>query len=199
MIEHPTEVIRPVRQTADRPDVARAELFARLVDRAALDKAYRYATLVLGSRSDAEDATHDAALSAWRKFGDLRDTAKFDAWFGKILVNACRDQLRTRGRTPLSLDAEPFSATDYGYAPAPRATTDPTDTVVDRDALDLALRTLSPDQREVVVLRYFFDLTIEGIAARTGAREGTVKSRLHHALRYLRSAIDAANEGSIDR
>ena len=199
MIEHPTEVIRPVRQTADRPDVARAELFARLVDRAALDTAYRYATLVLGSRSDAEDATHDAALSAWRKFGDLRDPAKFDAWFGKILVNACRDQLRTRGRTPLSLDAGPASPTDYGYAPAPRATTDPTDTVVDRDALDLALRTLSPEQREVVVLRYFFDLTIEGIAARTGAREGTVKSRLHHALRYLRSAIDAADERSIDR
>ena len=49
------------------------------------------------------------------------------------------------------------------------------------------------------MLRYFFDLTIEGIAARTGAREGTVKSRLHHALRYLRSAIDAANEGSNDR
>src|SRR4029079_19287076 len=182
----------------------RAELFARLVDRAALDKAYRYATLVLGSRSDAEDATHDAALSAWRKLGaprgaalsawrklgDLRDPAKFDAWFGKILVNACRDQLRTRGRTPLSLDAGPVSPTDYGYAPAPRATTDPTDTVVDRDALDLALRTLSPEQREVVVLRYFFDLTIEGIAARTGTREGTVKSRLHHALRYLRSAID---------
>ena len=199
MIEHPTEVIRPVRQTADRPDVARAELFGRLVDRAALDKAYRYATLVLGSRSDAEDATHDAALHAGRRFGDLRDPAKFDAWFGKILVNACRDQLRTRSRTPLSLDAGPVSPTDYGYAPAVRVTADPTDTLVDRDALGVALRTLSPDQREVVVLRYFFDLTIEGIAARTGARQGTVKSRLHHALRYLRAAIDSANEGSIDR
>lgn len=199
MIEHPTEVIRPVRQTADRPDVARAELFGRLVDRAALDKAYRYATLVLGSRSDAEDATHDAALSAWRKLGDLRDPAKFDAWFGKILVNACRDLLRTRGRSPLSLDAAPASPTDDGYAPAQRVTTDPTDTLIDRDALGHALRTLTPDQREVVVLRYFFDLTIDQIAARTGARQGTVKSRLHHALRYLRSAIDSANQGSIDR
>jgi RNA polymerase sigma factor (sigma-70 family) len=78
-------------------------------------------------------------------------------------------------------------------------TADPTDTLVDRDALGLALRTLSPDQREVVVLRYFFDLTIDQIATRTDARQGTVKSRLHHALRYLRSAIDSANEGSIER
>jgi RNA polymerase sigma-70 factor, ECF subfamily len=199
MIEHPTEVIRPVRQTADRPDAARAELFARLVDRPALDKAYRYATLVLGSRSDAEDATHDAALSAWRRFGDLRDPARFDAWFGKILVNACRDQLRTRGRAPLSLDAGPAGPTDYAYAPSSRVTADQADAVADHEALGVALRTLSPDQREVVVLRYYFDLTVDQIAARTGARQGTVKSRLHHALRYLRSAIEPTPEGSADR
>jgi RNA polymerase sigma-70 factor (ECF subfamily) len=198
MIEHPTEVIRPVRQTADRPDVARAELFARLVDRPALDRAYRYATLVLGSRSDAEDATHDAALSAWRRFSDLRDPARFDAWFGRILVNTCRDQLRTRGRTPLSLDAGPTDAA-FSYAPASRVTADQTDALADHQALGLALRTLSPEQREVVVLRYYFDLTVDQIATRTGARQGTVKSRLHHALRYLRSAIDPANEGSVDR
>jgi RNA polymerase sigma-70 factor (ECF subfamily) len=199
MIEHPTEVIRPVRQTADRPDVARAELFARLVDRPALDRAYRYATLVLGSRSDAEDATHDAALSAWRKFGDLRDPARFDAWFGRILVNTCRDQLRTRGRTPQSLDAGATTDTAFSYAPAARVTADQTDALANHEALGLALRTLSPEQREVIVLRYYFDLTVDQLAARTGARQGTVKSRLHHALRYLRSAIDPATEGSVDR
>ncbi len=199
MIEHPTEVIQPVRQTADRPDAARAELFARLVDRRALDRAYRYATLVLGSRSDAEDATHDAALSAWRKFGDLRDPARFDAWFGRILVNACRDQLRTRGRMPLSLDAGPGSSTGLAYPGATRISPDGTDALADHEALGLALRTLTPDQREVVVLRYYFDLTVDQIAARTGARQGTVKSRLHHALRYLRSAIDPTHEGSVSR
>src|SRR3954469_19623890 len=106
MIEALTKVEPIMRQTEDRSDVARAEAFGRLVDRAALDRAYRYATLVLGSRSDAEDATHDAALAAWRRFGDLRDPDRFDAWFGRILVNSCRDQLRGRRRTPLSLDAE---------------------------------------------------------------------------------------------
>src|SRR5206468_11954896 len=111
----------------------------------------------------------------------------------------CRDQLRTRGRTPLSLDAEPVGPTSQRYTPAARVTSDQADAVADREALGLALRTLSPDQREVVVLRYYFDLTVDQIAARTGARQGTVKSRLHHALRYLRSAIDPANEGSVDR
>ena len=201
MIEHPAEVIRPVRQTDDRSDAARAELFARLIDRHALDRAYRYATLVLGSRSDAEDATHDAALSAWRKFGDLREPERFDAWFGRILVNTCRDQLRSRGRTPLSLDAGPrsattaWSATTAGYAAMARSTADQTAALADHETLGLALRTLTPDQREVIVLRYYFDLTVDQIAARTGVRQGTVKSRLHHALRYLRSAIDPTAEG----
>src|SRR4051812_9983426 len=112
MIEARIKVVPIIRQTEDPPDVARAQAFARLVDRSALDRAYRYATLMLGSRSDAEDATHDAALTAWRRFGDLRDRDRFEAWFGRILVNSCRDQLRTRRRTPLSLDADP--ARDQG-------------------------------------------------------------------------------------
>src|SRR5437763_15134799 len=111
MIEARIKVVPLMSQTEDPPDVARARAFARLVDRPALDRAYRYATLVLGSRSDAEDATHDAALAAWRRFGDLRAPDRFDAWFGRILVNSCRRQLRGRRRTPLSLDADPSTET----------------------------------------------------------------------------------------
>jgi RNA polymerase sigma-70 factor (ECF subfamily) len=195
MIEPRIEVVRIVRQTEDRPDIARADAFARLVDRPALDRAYRYATLVLGSRSDAEDATHDAALSAWRRFGELRDRDRFDAWFGRILVNTCRDRLRARRRTPLSLDA-PRPTTTVANAPAALIAADRTEAVAVNDTLVTALRSLSPDHREVVVLRFYFDLTVEQIAARTGARPGTVKSRLHHALRRLRMAIDPAFEGS---
>ena len=76
---------------------------------------------------------------------------------------------------------------------------DQADAIVRRDALATALRTLSPDHREVVVLRYFFDLTVDQIAARTDVGSGTVKSRLHYALRYLRSAVEPNLEGNSDR
>ena len=198
MIEPRIKVVPIMSQAEDRSDVARAQAFARLVDRPALDRAYRYATLVLGSRSDAEDATHDAALAAWRRFGDLRDVDRFDAWFGRILVNACRDQLRARRRTPLSLDAEP--SPDRGPAVRnPRVTADETNAIALRDSLATALRELSPDHREVVVLRFYLDLTVDEIAARTGTRSGTVKSRLHHALRRLRVAAQPDLEGSFSR
>jgi RNA polymerase sigma-70 factor (ECF subfamily) len=187
-------VVRRVKPTRGSPEVARAAAFATLVDRRAVDAAYRYATLMLGSRSDAEDATHDAALTAWQRFGDLRDIERFEAWFGRILVNACRDRLRARRRTPLSLDAEPTA--DGGSVAGRLASPDQSDAIARRQVLGAALASLTPEHREAVVLRYYLDLTVDQVAARTGVGAGTVKSRLHYALRYLRSAVEPSLEGS---
>lgn len=65
----------------------------------------------------------------------------------------------------------------------------------ERAALRDALGRLTPDHRVVVVLRYLLDMPIDAIAERTGTPGGTVKSRLHHALRELRAAYDAAARG----
>ena len=46
-----------------------------------------------------------------------------------------------------------------------------------------------------MIFRFYFDLTVDEIAARTGSGAGTVKSRLHYALRYLRSAVESGTEG----
>lgn len=173
-----------------RPDQGsdddRARAFATFVDRPALDAAYRYATLILGNRAEAEDATHDAALTAWRKFGELRDPDRFQAWFGRILVNACRDRLRARKRLPVRLDL-PGGVRDIDPEAMDR-----------RQALARGLRTLTPEHREVVVLRFFEDLTVDQIAERTGTRSGTVKSRLHYALRHLRDVFEPSDGSTRD-
>ena len=175
----------------DLPDTGadvRARTFAALVDRRALDAAYRTARLILGDPSEAEDAAHDAAVVAWRRFPEMRDPDRFEAWFGRILINACRDRLRARRRLPLSVDAP--GVRPLGDARA----TDPSDAVVRRELLGSAVRSLSQEHREVVVLRFYADLTVEQIAERTGVRAGTVKSRLHYALRHLRAEVEAAGE-----
>jgi RNA polymerase sigma-70 factor (ECF subfamily) len=157
-----------------------AVAFARLVD-ARLDSAYRLATFILGGdRSEAEDAVHDAALRAWEHFGDLRDVTSFEAWFTRIVVNACRDKLGERRIRPLTLpDPMPGTSPDHG------------DALVRTDALERALLALSPKHRVVIALRYVGDYSVDEIAARTGERPGTVKSRLHYALRALRAELDA--------
>jgi RNA polymerase sigma-70 factor (ECF subfamily) len=168
----------------------RESAFARHVDRRALDRAYRYATLMLGDRAEAEDAVHDAALSAWRRWDDLRDKGRFEPWFGRIVANNCRDRLRTRRRASVRYDDAAFE--EFGSL----ATDDHAEGIARRQMIAAALGALDAEHREVVILRYFVDLTVDDIAARLGIRSGTVKSRLHYALRTLRDAVDAPTEGT---
>ena len=170
-----------------RAGAERAEAFARLSDRQLL-AAYRLAALLLGSEAEAEDATHDAAVVAWERFSTLHDVDRFEAWFQRILVNACRDRLRRRRLIPWI----PISDTQEPRMREPRMQ-DGLAGLAERDALRRAVASLSPDHRVVVVLRYFADLTIDEIAKRLGERQGTVKSRLHYALGALRAAYDAAD------
>jgi RNA polymerase sigma-70 factor, ECF subfamily len=157
--------------------------FERLTDQRLL-RAYRLATFMLRNASDGEDAVHDAAVLAWTRFDELRDRSLFDAWFDRIVINVCRQRLRRRAVRPLVLDVAPV---------VPLA--DGTSGRAERDALRRALSLLTPEHRAVVVLRHLDGYSIGDIAARTGEREGTVKSRLHYALRELRAAYDAAERG----
>jgi RNA polymerase sigma-70 factor, ECF subfamily len=153
-----------------------------------LDVAYRRAAVLLGNRFEAEDAVHDAAERAWRSWGSLRDEGQFDAWFGRILVNICRDRLRRRRRVAIiEVHETAVDAIDGTAGPE-------LDRVADRARIVDLLAGLSADERVAIVLRFEADMTVPEIARVTGAREGTVKSRLHHALRKLRMALDEGDE-----
>jgi RNA polymerase sigma-70 factor (ECF subfamily) len=147
-----------------------------------LGAAYRLARAIHIDDHEAEDAVQEASLVAWRRQGSLRDPARFDAWFDRILVNHCRDRLRKRRR------AVQVAAPPIGFDPAgPRP-----ETGSDAD-LDQAIDALDVDHRIVVVLRYWQDRTVDDIAARVGIPSGTVKSRLHHALRAIRASLEASH------
>jgi RNA polymerase sigma factor (sigma-70 family) len=155
--------------------------FVRLADEH-LDRAYRLARAILRDPVEAQDATHDAFVQAWRKWETLRDPAKFEQWFDRILVNTCRNRMRSNRRQATDISAEVALATG-----------DHTGQTEDRDVLGAAIAALSPDHQVVVALRYYRDLTIDDIARRLGIPSGTVQSRLHYALRHLHDALDAAD------
>jgi RNA polymerase sigma-70 factor (ECF subfamily) len=94
-------------------EVDRARAFERFTD-ARLERAYRLAGLLLRDRSEAEDAVHEAAIVAWRRWPDLRDTDRLDAWFDRILVNECRARLRRRRIREVSIDVATPGARDVG-------------------------------------------------------------------------------------
>lgn len=151
-----------------------------------LDRAYRLAGLILGNQAEAEDATQDALFRAWQSMGSLRDPAGFQAWFDRILVNICRDRLRRRRRITF-IPIDPESA-----EPDRR---DPFRAVLDRDEVLRAMSHLDTDERLVVVLHYWADLTLDGVAERLGWPVGTVKSRLNRGLNEIRHVLDTGPNG----
>ncbi len=154
--------------------------FARLVD-GGLDHSYHVARLILRNDADAEDAVQDSVMTAWRQWRQLRDYTRFDAWFGRIVVNRCRDRLRRAERTR-NVDLSPSLAAGSGdFERADR-----------RMDMAAAFERLNADQRIAVVLRYWADLTVDDIGKRLGIPPGTVKSRLHHALGRLREELNRA-------
>ena len=160
---------------------ARADAFRRLAD-SHLERSYRLARAILGDAAEAEDATHDAFVTAWRKWSTLRDPARFEHWFDRILVNTCRNRARRihRWRTQ-DLSAE-----------LPATVGDAVTQTLDRDVVGAALARLGPEHRVVVAMRFYRDLTTEEIARQLGLPQGTVKSRLHTAMRRLHVMIDQA-------
>jgi RNA polymerase sigma-70 factor, ECF subfamily len=179
------ERMQPEASTQVADHDARATAFRRLVD-AELDHAYRLAAVILGDSFDAEDAVHDAAVVAWRRWADLRDAGRFEAWFGRILVNVCRDRLRHRRRRALIELVRGPTAREHPTAG------DGTVDVAERNRIRRSFERLSADEQITVVLRYDADLSVPAIAERLAIPEGMVKPRLHNALRKLRNALEEA-------
>jgi RNA polymerase sigma-70 factor (ECF subfamily) len=130
----------------------------------------------------AEDATQQALLTIWRDLPQLRDPAHFDAWSYRLLVRACyAEGRRTRKWAPnLHILSADGSSETEGLS-----------SVVDRDQLERGFRRLSIDHRAVVVLHHYLDLPLDEVADSLGVPVGTVRSRLHYAMRGLRSALEA--------
>jgi len=146
------------------------------------DRLHRVAHRILRDIELAEDATQQALLAIWRDLPQLRDPARFDAWSYRLLVRACyAEGRRTRHWTPnirLLPAIEPTVADGVG-------------SVVDRDQLERGFRRLSIDHRAVVVLHHYLDLPLDEVAETLGVPIRTVRSRLLHAMRGSRAALEA--------
>lgn len=158
------------------------EAYERLA-RASADRLYAVAYQITRDADAADEAVQQALVLMWRDLPSLRDPARFEGWTYRLVTRACFQELRQGRRrhvATLTIDDE--------SAPGPR---DLAHAVAVRDQVERGLATLKPDHRAVVVLRHFVGLPIEEIGETLGIPIGTVASRLHHATRLLRAAIDA--------
>jgi len=160
---------------------ARRVAFRRLAE-AHLEECYRLANAILGDPTEARDAVHAAFLRAWQRFSTVRDPARFEWWFKSIVVNICRNRLRHARRHRAG------DIADHPTLPVP----DHAARSHDRVLVEQALARLEPDDRVILALRFYRDLTVEQIAVLLDVPAGTVKSRLNRALERLRGVVALA-------
>ena len=146
------------------------------------DHLFATAQRILRDIDRAEDALQDALVIAWRDLRGLRDPDRFDAWLQRLLINVCithatRERRRTANLRVLPVDGP--------------AGPDDLLSVADRDQLDRGFRRLPPDQRAILVMRHYLGYSPSEIAETLGIPDGTARSRLHHAHRAMRAALEA--------
>lgn len=139
------------------------------------DRLCRTVGLTVGDPQLAADAVDEAFTRAYARWGQVRGCREPAAWVYRVAVNWATSWRRKWSRRP-TLPVEELD----------RAHVDP---VIDTEVLD-RLRSLPAERREAVVLRYVLDLSVAETAEITGVSEGTVKSRVHRALRDLAEEVE---------
>lgn len=143
---------------------------------------------LLGSDEEARDVSQEVFLKAYRGLGGFKGEAKFSSWLYQIGLNLCRDRLRRRKvRSFVSIDS-----IDERFSPLPARPATAYDDVLARDvarAVSEALAELPDEEREVVILKEYQDMTFVEIAEVLGVPTSTVKTRLYRALGVLRGRL----------
>ena len=148
----------------------------------AFDGLYALAHRILRDVDRADDAVQECLIRAWRELPRLRDPDRFEAWLRRLLVNACHDDARRVRRRSLNLTLLPLERVG-----APDTSAD----LAERDALERGFRRLSVEQRTVLVMTHYLGLPAAEIARTLDIPVGTVQSRLLHAIKAMRAALEA--------
>jgi len=165
--------------------------FGRLVEQNQ-GKIYSLCCRMTGNPDDAADLTQEAFLNAWRGLGKFGGQSAFSTWLYRLAANACIDFLRReKRRTALSMTLEDGEDEDYQadlpderWAPERELERGET-----RRALQEGLRALSPEHRQVLLLRETEGLSYQEIAQVLDLEEGTVKSRIARARMALKDYL----------
>jgi RNA polymerase sigma-70 factor (ECF subfamily) len=169
------------RALVERAQAGDHDAFSVLV-RASYPRLHGVARLILRDPERAQDAVQEALVQAWRHVRALRDPDAWDAWLHRLTVHACyriARKVKRRDQVELHVMPDLDSAGPFDLSAS----------VAERDLLGQELGRIPIDQRTVMVLHFYVDLTLSDVANILEIPIGTAKSRLHRGLETLRAAL----------
>ena len=147
--------------------------FTTLVDRHAA-ACTRFAMRMLGNREDAEDATQETFLRAYRSLARYEERQAFRTWLFQILINRCRTAAVRRQRRHRMFLVDANALAEASVRPAAEASDI-------RAELQRAIDALDPEQREAFLLKHVEQLSYDEMAAATGIGVSALKMRVKRA------------------
>lgn len=135
------------------------------------DKLYKISWSYLYNHADIEDVLQDTLIKAYENIHTLKNANYFETWYISILINECRQRLRSKKKEVLkeNIEQDEFSIDSYGFFQE--------------------LNSIDDIYKEVIVLKYISGYTQEEISNILGIPIGTVKSRIYRGLKELRKAV----------
>jgi RNA polymerase sigma-70 factor, ECF subfamily len=148
--------------------------FAELI-RPQYPTAFRVAYGLLQDAAEAEDVVQDAAFTAWKKLGNVREGAQLRPWFLAIVANRCRAVAKSRRWSTVRVD--------------PREEEAPSSDIAAGIDLRVALGRLGHDERLVLVLRFYLDMPYDEIAGLLGISTKAARTRVERAVHRMRPIL----------
>jgi len=175
------------KKALDRLKKRDKETFTEVYDENVAD-IYRFVYFKIGSEEEAKDLTSVVFLKTWNHIQNntLEDAKTLRALLYKVARNVIIDHYRDRSKKTLSLDDErnPIDvALDNGEE-------NRLDEEQDLELIRKKLPLLKEEYREIIIMRFINDLTLEEIADVTKKRRGNVRVIIHRALTALKELIE---------
>lgn len=176
MLEHEEKLVREAKK-GDR------EAFTRLYEHY-VDSIYRFVLLKVNNREEAEDLTNETFLSSWQNLPVYEERGlPFSSWLYRIARNKVIDHYRVR-KAPISIDVVEEDAVVVA-SNLERAV----DIALDVDRVKACLVRLTPEQKDVTIMRFVEELSHKEIAEIIGKSEGAVRLIQHRAIATLRAML----------
>jgi len=161
------------------------DAFRPLVE-AYFPRAVRLARAMVGNTEDARDLAQEAFIAAYRALPKMTPGRPFYPWLRGILLNRCRMFLRTRRRATMRRVAAAERPGHWAIGVADSYTPEKRRTA---DLVRRALKEMSPEDREILVLKHMEGYSYDELAAALGIGRGTVASRLYRARHRMQESL----------
>jgi RNA polymerase sigma-70 factor (ECF subfamily) len=155
------------------------------------DRAYNLAFRICGNSEDAEEVAQDAFLKVFRSLHGFKMKSSFKTWLYRIVYNTAISHVRIKKKGILSIEDFPAEASDFiGH----NNSEEDAEREYRKSLIDFALQKIAEEERGLITLFYYNEMTLEEIAEVTGMTETNIKVRLFRARKKMLEVIEKAEQ-----